>query len=252
MPKTHKTRKNKTRKNHTRGGVMKYLKNLPPNDDVMNDRDDYLNVVIIPKGSWILTCSPGYRTIKEGELPPMKYLWAQLFTPEHAKPKPTDSWFCQSETPEQLEDTTFYIYKTIRELKLFIQRGFTFFGNNVMNINENTENILRFQPYGEYNNTKPANDYVNVAYEFELFNIDGIFRGLTEIILFSPYGDKLEFVERIGGEKAKQVWTNENESAKVYFKPSKEQLNKVRRTLKKSKFHENKLRNYYKNLYKNV
>ncbi len=224
--KYYKTRKSGIVKNKTRKSTKKYHSGG-------DAKDTFMNIKIIPKGSHILFCSEFYNTIPYGTLPPMKYFWAQLFYPEEGIPTPKNSWFCLHNEKSMLYNT-FYVYKIVEDLTLLMEEDFDMFGEYIINQDKSIQNDIRFQRSKKYNKSKPADDYVDVALIYNLFNINGIYRAKSEIILFEPYNTVLEFVEKYGGSKAKRTWNIENSIKKHYFTPSKSVLSKVRTILQNS------------------
>ena len=177
-------------------------------------------------------CSVGYRTIPDGDLPIQPYVWAQLSATE---PTPKDSWFCN----ENDSNNAFYVYQIKRPLQLLETGDYFEFGEKLIKENPSLKEKIRF-PLKNH-----AADYVDVALQYNLFNIDGVYRDDNEIILFAPWRDKLAFVRRYGGERAKTTWLRGNAEKKGYFEPSQKLLGEVKQTLVSSPYY-SKIRNYLK------
>jgi hypothetical protein len=199
--------------------ILREYGSKPPN--VKDNEDDFLKSKTIPKGKYILFCSEGYRTIENGNLPKMPYLWAQLHSTE---PTSANSWFCDSKNT----NNTFYVYKIKKPLKLLTVSDYYDFGNMLISENPSLKDKIRFSL------DKHADDYVDIALQYKLFKVDGVYRDDNEIILFSPWSNKLEFIKRYGGETAKTSWSKENAEKKKYFEPSYQLLEEIKHTLKHS------------------
>jgi hypothetical protein len=199
--------------------ILKEYGAKPP--AVKENEDNFLKSKTIPKDNYILFCSLGYRTIENGNLPKMPYLWAQLHSTE---PTPANSWFCDSKNT----NNAFYVYKIKKPLKLLIVSDYYDFGNMLISENPTLKDKIRFSQ------DKHPDDYVDIALQYKLFKVDGVYRDDTEIILFSPWSNKLEFVKRYGGETAKTSWSTDNAEKKGYFEPSYSLLEEIKHTLKHS------------------
>jgi hypothetical protein len=194
--------------------------------------DGFLNLVTIPADKYILFCSVGYRTIPDGDLPIQPYVWAQLFSTE---PTPKDSWFCN----ENDSNNAFYVYQIRKPLQLLETGDYFEFGEKLINENPSLKDKIRFSL------KKHAPDYVDIALQYNLFNVDGVYRDDNEIILFAPWSDKLKFVRRYGGETAKTTWLRGNAEKKAYFEPSQKLLGEVKQTLVSSPYYP-KIQKYLK------
>ncbi len=206
----------------------------------------FMDTILIPKGSYLLFCSKNNRPIEEGELPPQKYLWAQLYPPDY-EPTPKDSWFCEYKNKNTMKKNTYYVYKLKHTIKMlfYLNREFSMVEVNDWDMNF-TKNLIDVDKslYNKLKHQKQQQDYIEMAIMYDLLNIDGIFRGWgdTEVILFGPFEDKLEFVKMYGGEEASKVWKNNNR----YFKPSKQLLYQIKNALPNLSYY-NKLQPYIKN-----
>lgn len=207
-----------------------------------------LSPVRIPVGSYIYFCSEGGKPIDPSlkEMPPMKYLWSQLKLPkgiggEDNDEIPTikDSWFCSHGN----EEDSFYVYRVKRPLTLLFY-GISYdhtFGDNIIEVNNSLKNEIR-NPLGRYE--LPACDYIDAEIAHSLFNIDGLYSNYKELILFSPFDDKIEFITATTGEgnrlsPGKPIWEGSKNKAikdKIYFKPTKNILNRSKVALLKSKY----------------
>ncbi len=195
----------------------------------------YMNTIDVPDGAYVFFCSQGHRTILEGELPHQDYLWAQLYLPNR-EPTPKDSWFCKSD-PISMKSNTFYVYKLIRPIKMFIDYGYDpqRFTSNLENVNKTLKNKI--------SSAKQSNDYKEMAIMQKIFNIDGVFRGYdnSEVIIFGPFDDKMEFYKMYGGENAKTTWKNNGR----YFNPSNNVIKQVKKALPSLSYY-SKIHNYVK------
>jgi hypothetical protein len=191
----------------------------------------YLDPYILPTNSYIFFASEGHSPINPTPenpkpLPPMRYIWTQakLPTPGGGKPKMpklSNSWFIGPNT----DSSSMYVYRVKRPLTLINFTSDTKYGRfsqNIINLNASLQNRLR-------NDAVPP-DYVNVQLLKDLFNADGIYMHLGEIIIFSPYDDKLEFVKAYIGKNTSTEWEGTNLQAykeSMYFKTDPELLKRV-------------------------
>lgn len=174
---------------------------IPDKNNKIMKQLDFFDALMIPENSFIYFCSMNHKPIDPelAEMPPVKYLWAQLKLPkEYGEdgqiPTMRDSWFCGGLPGE--DHDSFYVYRTKRPLTLLFGGNDPryIYGEKAIEANESLKDKIRFS------GRKHPSDYVNTDILHKMLNIDGLYNNYSELILFSPYDDKLEFVSATIGE----------------------------------------------------